>query len=401
MERKTSKYLAICPQEFQHITKQELAELGAKNIEDGYKAVSFECDTATSYKIHLSLSTASKLMLIVREGAAKDRNAIFFQATKVKWLQYFKPTTQFVVHGVAGDRGPDAPTSNQISKAVREGIQKNFIHHGYAPPQVDLKNPQLAVYAYYHGKRLTLSIDTSGKSLHKRGYKCDSHPAPIKEHIAAAILKAAGYTGNQPLWDPMCGSGTLPIEASYIALNKAALIHRKKGEFGIETLANFDKTIWREVQESIRQQKHSEPESQIFASDLNQAYSEMTQKHALRARVERHIETSAADFFKCNVPAKTGLLVCNLPYGDRMSVSEDTEDREFYRQLGTHLKQNFSGWRAAFITSAKAPWQEIGLKPTKKIKMENGGIPCQLLIYDMYEGSRKGKKIHQDNKSAN
>ncbi len=386
-----NKYIAICPEEFREIVAADLKNLGAIAVEPEYKAVSFQCTERLAYEIHLKLGTASRILRVLREGFAKDVSAVFFQASKIRWSDLLDSRTTFLVEGVAGDRDPDSPGSNQISRAIREALQKHFTFHKIAPPQVDLKEPMVRLVGYYHGRRICISVDTSGKSMHKRGYKSESHPAPIKEHIAAAMLRAAGYNGQQVLWDPMCGSGTIPIEASFIALGKGPLIHRKKGEFGFEQLKDFDRKAWREAQDAVRQGKSETPIAPIYASDISMRYAEMTRMHALRARVERHMEIRALDFLDAHPMAEHGILVLNMPYGERLT-SAAAPMEEFYAAVGQRLKTKFTGWTAAMLVADGSPWQKIGLKPTKKIKMENGGIACRLLIFDLYQGSRKPGK---------
>ena len=370
----------------------DLATYGATDIKEGFKAVRYRADQATAYSIHLKLGTASRILKIYREGAALSRKALFFQATKIKWDLLLDQNKTYLVEGVAGDRGPNAPSSNEISKAIREAIEACHKKRQLQPPKVDLKDPHHVIVGFYYGGKICISIDTSGKSLHKRGYKVGTHPAPIKEHLAHGLLKLAGYDGSQPIMDPMCGSGTFAIEAAYIALTKAPLIHRKKGDFGLEHLKNFDRTLWRETQDEARQMRGGELPQPIYAFDISPEYVNMTKKHALRARVERHLEIDRRDFLSAPPPPTKGLLICNLPYGDRLSQSDGQDLAAFYKAFGDTLKKQYTGWRAAILTAENAPWQSIGLRASKRLKIQNGGINCKFLIYDLYEGSHKRSK---------
>ena len=263
-------------------------------------------------------------------------------------------------------------------------------------PKVDLKNPKIKVIGFVHNKRLTISVDSSGKSLHKRGFKAADHPAPIKETLAASILDLVGYDGSQVVYDPMCGSGTIAIEASYISLNKAPLIHRKKGEFSFENFADFDNKLWREVQDTVRSEKLEDPKAKVFASDISPKYIEMAKANALKARVEKFINFKQENFLDSKPPAPEGIMICNLPYGERIGSGGIKDLKEFYSALGDHLKQNYSGWKVGFLTALDSPHKFIGLKPSRKIPIKNGSIECRLFIYELYKGSRKASKNSAD-----
>ena len=190
----------------------------------------------------------------------------------------------------------------------------------------------------------------------------------------------------------MCGSGTIVIEGASMALGKAALIHRKKGEFGFERLPFFNRELWREVQDEARADKKNAPESQFFAADIQPKYIEAAKENALRARVERYLNFSTGDFFKEPAPAEKGLLVTNLPYGERISGSFDGDQTAFYKAIGDKLKKDYAGWRAALLVAEDSPWKSIGLKPTRRISMMNGSIEVRLVVFDLYSGTKRAPR---------
>ena len=210
-------------------------------------------------------------------------------------------------------------------------------------PRVSLTEPQVMITAFYAKGALVFGVNTSRVSLHKRGYRLEGHPAPLKETMASALLDMMGYDGSQPFLDPMCGSGTLAIEACYKALGKAAHIHRKKGVFGFEYLSDFNSELWRKLQDKARKEKKEELQAPIFASDLDSKYVDLAKKNALRARVEKHMNFSQASFFDLEKPAPNGVMLTNLPYGERLSKEDDF--LEFYKQIGDHMKKNFSVYK--------------------------------------------------------
>ncbi|MES2745377.1 MAG: THUMP domain-containing protein, partial [Bdellovibrionota bacterium] len=352
-----SNFIAICSEDAVAAVVKELETYGAENVKAGYKAVSFDADQETSYRLHLKLQTPSRLLQVIRRGSGSSIPVLTNQARKVKWNEFFRSDTTYLVEGVAGDRGPGHPTATDISKAIRMGLEDFFRHKELDVPRVDLKEPKIKVVAHVHGGELTLSLDSTGKSMHKRGYRMENHPAPVKENMAAALLILAGYDGTQPFYDPMCGSGTIAIEASFMSLNKAALIHRRKGEFAFENFATFDHHLWRRVQEETRGAKRDEPLARIFASDIESKYVDASRENALRARVEKHITFYQGSFFNLDAPASSGLLLSNLPYGERIGQSDETHLIEFYKRVGDTLKQKYSGWKAALLVGADTPYK--------------------------------------------
>ena len=386
------KMIAICPEETKDVLADELKALGAVNIDAQFKAVHFECDERVFYEAHLRLRTSSRLLRVIREFAAKDERMLYDQARRINWGQWFDVNKTFVIEGVPGDRGEGVMTANTISKRVREALQSWFTDKTGERAVVDLEQPDVELVAFVRAGRCILSLDTSGKSMHKRGYRSDRHPAPIKETMAAAMLLKLGYKGDVALYDPMCGSGTVVIEAASMALGKASLIHRKKGEFGFERLAFFNAKLWREIQDQARDAKLDALPAPIFASDISANYLEAARDNALRARVEKYMTFFKSDFFDSKPPVAEGLLITNLPYGERIKGEFVGDDEAFFKAIGDKLKRDYSGWRAAILAAEDSPWKFIGLKPTRKIKLLNGSIPVRLLVFDLYRGSKKTQK---------
>lgn len=371
----------------------ELKELGATEITPIYRAVTFEAEADVFYACHLKLRTASRIMRVIKEIPARSPEMLYSQARRIPWPDLFDIEHGYLVEGIPGDRGGEFMSSNDISKKVREGIQDAFGRRFGRIPQVDLKDPKVVVVAFIAGGKCTLSLDTSGKAMHKRGYRTEGHhPAPLKETLGASMLLLAGYDGTKPLLDPMCGSGTLPVEAAMIALHKSPLIHRKKGQFLFEWTKDFDRTLWRETQESARGERMVAPPAPILASDVQAKYVEMARANALRARVEKHIQFKTSRFQDLEPETEPGLLVANLPYGERLLRGGDEEElKQLFQEIGDTLKKKFSGWRAALLAAENSPYKFIGLKTTRKIPLLNGTIPCKLLIFDLYTGTRRTK----------
>ena len=384
------RLIATCPEEAKAALVQELEALGAEDLEPGYRAVTFSADPALFYTAHLKVRTASRLLRVIKEVPAQTPPMLRSQVRRIHWPEWFDATRGFMVEAL-GAEGRDSPMSPlQVITQVREAIREVFTAEGGNMPPVDRDEPKVVVVAHLAHGRCMLSFDTSGKSLHKRGYRESGHPAPLKETLAATLLQYAGYDGTQAFLDPMCGSGTLAIEAAMIAIRKAPQIHRAKGGFHFEWLKDFDRALWRETQERVRAEKLEVTPAPVVAADLEQRFVDMARKSALAARVERYITFGAGRFQDVEPPAPTGLLVTNLPYGERIGgAAEDLHT--LYAEIGDTLKQRFSGWRAALLAADGSPYKAIGLKPARTIRLVNGSIPCRLLIFELYAGTRRTK----------
>jgi putative N6-adenine-specific DNA methylase len=384
--------IATCPEETKPALVLELEALGAQSIVPGYRAVAFEASDALFYELHLKLRTASRILRVIKEVPAKSPAMLRSQVRRIHWNELFDARHGFMIEiqgdhlSSEADKGGMAP--KQIITQVRESIREVFERAQGVAPVVDRSEPKVVVVAHMRHGRCMLSFDTSGKSLHKRGYREQGHPAPLKETLSAAILIMAGYDGSQAFIDPMCGSGTIAIEAAMIAVHKAPQIHRKKGEFHFEWLKEFDRDLWRITQDRVRAEKLDAPFAPVVASDINSAYVAMAQKSALDARVEKYMTFNTGRFQDAKPPAPTGILVTNLPYGERIGSSEG-DIAQLYEEVGDTLKQKFSGWQAAILAAAASPYKSIGLKPKRTISLMNGSIPCKLLLFDLYSGSRR------------
>ena len=381
------RLVATCPAETSPALAAELRALGIGELRPGFRAIEFDATPALFYELHLRLRTASRLLRVIKDVPAHTPQMLHSQVRRMRWPEWFDRRHGFMVDPV-GLEAAAAMTPKQVVTQVREGVRHAFEAAGHAPPPVDPQEPKVVIVAHLARGRCTLSFDTSGKSLHKRGYREPGHPAPLKETLAAAILQFAGYDGTQPFLDPMCGSGTLAIEAAMIAVRKAPQVHRRKGEFHFEWLADFDRALWRETQARVRAGKLEEPPAPLVASDIEPRFVEMTRKSALKARVERYLGLTTARVQDVVPHAETGLLVTNLPYGDRIGGGE-AEVRRLYGEVGDVLKQRFTGWTAAILAADASPYEEIGLKPRRTIELRNGSIPCRLLLFDLYRGSRR------------
>ena len=384
------RLIAPCPEEVKETVVSELKEIGIEQITQTYKAIDFITNKEQFYLCHLKLSTASSILKVIKEFPKIKANQVYKKARQIKWNKIFSNNKSFRVDATIGGRGRHLPSSNLISKEIRKAIQDDFNSAKENIPEVSLKKPHVIITAFYSEKSLIIACNTALTALHKRGYRTKGHPAPLKETIASSLIQFSGYNGTQALFDPMCGSGTIVIEACYKALNKACNIHRKKNNFGFEHLLDFDKDLWRDIQDKVRLEKKEQLDKPILAQDISSEYITMAKENSRRAKVEKFLSFEHKSFFDSTKPYNSGILISNLPYGDRLSQKEDF--LEFYKKIGDHLKKHYSGWKVCLLVSENSPWKFIGLKPTNKINILNGDIKVKFLTFDIYEGSKKLKK---------
>ena len=371
------RWIATCPDETKEVLAAELSRLGASASRPIYRGVAFEADLETGYRAHLWLRTASRIQRIVADLPARSAAELEAAAARISWPDWLVARYPFTVSPILTDDGARAVGEEDVRAAVARAVAQGFAAAGADAPRFDpdAKDP-VTLMAHLRAGICTLGLDTAGRALHKRGWRLPGHPAVLKETLAASVLLLAGYDGTEPLLDPMCGSGTLAIEGAYIALNKAPLIHRGKDDFGFEHQAGFDRALWRRVSEEARAATLPAPRAPIFASDLRESHVELARKTALRARAEKHMTFSTASFFELAPPAANGLVVANLPYGERIDANA-----ALYRDVGRTLREKFSAWRAALLVPAAAPAQALSLVPQSEVALKNGALDVRLLLF--------------------
>jgi len=380
-----SRWIATCADEIKGVLAAELAQLGVQDPRPIYRGVAFEASLEIGYRAHLWLRTASRIQRIVADLPARSAEELESAAAAISWPAWLLDRYPFTVSPILTDADAKGVGEPAVQASVASAVARGFAAAGASAPRFDPKAKTPAtLMAHLRGGVCTLGLDTAGRALHKRGWRLPGHPAVLKETLAASVLLLAGYDGSETLLDPMCGSGTLAIEGAYIALNKAPLVHRGKDDFGFEHQAGFDRALWRRVSDQARAAKRPAPPAPIFASDIRQAYVELAQKTALRARVEKHMAFSTACFQDLKPPAPNGLVVANLPYGERIGALP-----ALYQEVGRTLRERFSGWRAALLIPAEAPVEALGLRLEREVApsafssvaLKNGALDVRLLLF--------------------
>jgi putative N6-adenine-specific DNA methylase len=369
------RWIATCPDETKGVTADELTRLGVAAPRLIYRGVAFEADLEIGYRAHLWLRTASRIQRIVADLPARSAAELESAAAALAWPAWLRPRVPFTVSPILTDADARALGEAAVQGAIARAVAAGFGAASEPAPRFDPEaEDPVTLMAHLRGGVCTLGLDTAGRALHKRGWRLGGHPAVLKETLAASLLLLAGYDGSEPLVDPMCGSGTLAIEGAYIALRKAPLIHREKDGFGFERQAGFDRPLWRRVSDAARASKLAAPRAPVFASDLRPEYVELARQTALRARVEKHLRFSTASFHELEPPGPSGLLVANLPYGERIGALS-------LREVGRTLRGRWAGWRAALLLPATAPARELALVPEREFALKNGALDVRLLVF--------------------
>ncbi len=370
------RWIATCPHETVEVLGAELSALGVQDQHILHRGIAFNTDLETAYRAHLLLRTASRIQRVVGELVATDISTLQTELRKIVWPEWIRSHRAFTVVPALTDPQAQALGEEEVVSSVVESVQKSAFEKSAPRFDPESDNP-ISIVLFIRNGICVLGIDTAGRALHKRGWRTGGHPAVLKETLAASMLLLAGYTGHEPLLDPMCGSGTIAIEAAYIALNKAPLIHRGKDDFSLEHLASFDRALWRRVSDQLRAGKKSELPAPIYVSDIQAEYVAIARASALRARVEKYLDFSTKPFQEWSPPAPNGLLVANLPYGERIGIGVITA---LYRDVGKIIKERFSNWRIALLVPSEAPIHLLSLKSHKAVTLMNGALPVKLLL---------------------
>jgi putative N6-adenine-specific DNA methylase len=371
---------ATCPDEISGLLAKEIASLGGTNIRIDYRVVYFSGSKEIAYKAHLHLRLANRICRVLKEIPAQSPTIIFDKARKIRFHELFSGQEGIGIKVVASNEGSKIP-NHLIGSKLREAINDCFLHYRNITPNQSSRGAAIGITGYFHDKRLLVSVDTTFESLHRRGFRLEGHPAPLNETLAAALLATCEYDGTENFFDPMCGSGTIVVEAAQMAINRAPQIHRKKGGFGLEHLYDFDAGLWQTLQERARAAERP-AKAGIFGSDIEPQFVEIAKKTVKKALLETVVKLATKDFFRTEKPAEHGLLIANIPYGLRMTDRDVTP--EFLRAIGDHLKNHFKGWRCGILAPVSSPLKEIGLKPNKQASFLNGTVPVKFLIFDIY-----------------
>ncbi|MDW5288595.1 THUMP domain-containing class I SAM-dependent RNA methyltransferase [Formosa sp. PL04] len=369
---------------FEELLAKELTQLGALDVEVGVRNVSFVGDKGFMYKANLGLRTAIKILKPIRTFRVVTEQDIYDNVYKMPWENYLKSTGTLAIDATVNS---DVFThSLYIAQKTKDAIVDKFRNTTGVRPNVDLKFPDLKVNIHIDREKCTISLDSSGDSLHKRGYKTATNIAPINEVLAAGLIMHSGWDGQSDFMDPMCGSGTILVEAAMIACNIPPNLMRK--EFAFERWEDWDVELFEKIEASLLS-KTRDFHHRIMGYDKSPSAVTKAIENVKNAHLEEFVSVKHEDFFKTQKGGDEKLhMLFNPPYGERL----DIEMEEFYGSIGDTLKQSYPGTDAWLITSNLEALKCVGLRPSRKIKLFNAKLEARFVKYVMYEGSKKAKK---------
>ncbi|NVJ88363.1 MAG: class I SAM-dependent RNA methyltransferase [Flavobacteriaceae bacterium] len=364
------------------VLADELKKLGAKEVKEGIRSVSFKGDKGFLYKANIALRTAIRILKPIKTCKVFDEEDLYEAIQKVKWENYLSETGTFAIGAVVNSQNFTS-NSHYISLKSKDAIADYFRHKYHKRPNVDLKYPDVKVHVHIHKEWLTISLDSSGDSLHKRGYRTSTNIAPINEVLAAGMVLLSGYTGDENFIDPMCGSGTILIEAAMIANNIPANINRK--HFAFENWKDYDEDLYFIIQDSLLNKIRSS-HFKIMGFDKAPSAVNKAKQNIISANLDEFVGVHHVNFFnsKKEVFGNT-TIIFNPPYGERLNINVV----EFYKKIGDTLKNNYTGSTAWLITSDIQALKNVGLRTSKRIALKNGDLDCKYVKYELYEGSKK------------
>lgn len=375
----------------EEVLAQELIALGANNVQIGRRAVSFTGDKAMLYRANLCLRTALRVLVEISEFRIQNSELrrkkpedLLYEAVKtIDWSKYMTVDSTFAIDATVYSE--HFKNSRFVTYRVKDAIADYWSEKANKRPNVNTENPDIRVNVHIANETVTVSLDSSGESLHKRGYRVATTEAPLSEVLAAGMLLMAGWKGETDFYDPMCGSGTLPIEAALIARNIAPGVFRK--EFGFERWPDFDEELWSDIYNDDSQER--EFTHKIYGSDASFFAIQQATKNVKSAGVASIVSLKQIRLEELKVESlefREGVVMINPPYGERLASNKDME--ELYGKIGTALKHQFTGATAWIISSNEAAMKCIGLKPSKKIRLLNGELDCQFNKYELFHGKR-------------
>ena len=357
----------------------ELRAIGAESVTPERRAVSFLGDTSMLYKANFLLRTALKVLKPIAFFRVNKKEDLYSHSKNIPWSEYLTLGKSFSIDSTV--QSELFVNSMYASLKVKDAIADYFRESFGKRPSVNQEDPDIRIHIYLMGDYCEISLDSSGESLHKRGYRIGQGEAPVNEVLAAGMIMLAGWKGDSDFLDPMCGSGTLLIEAAMIARGIPAGIYRKS--FAFEKWLDFDEQLFSEIYNGDYEKDSA---IRILGSDISVQSCAIARANIKNAGLLKAIELETKDFLALDPPFENGVIVTNPPYGERLKAKSISE---LYQSVGNVLKQKFAGYTAWIISSSEDGFKSIGLKPSVKIELYNGSLPCSFRSFELFRGTHK------------
>jgi len=364
------------------VLMEELRALGASEIEKGVRVVTVEGDQRMMYSINLNSRVALRVLMPIKKIRVANEHQLYDEIKKIEWNKYMSVDDTLAVDAVVNKSV--MTHSLYVALKTKDAIVDQFRDNTGKRPNVDLEKPSLRIHIHINGEEGEVSLDSSGDSLHKRGYRMQTGDAPINEALAAGLILLSGWDKQSPFLDFMCGSGTIVIEAAWMALNIAPGMMRR--EFGFQRWKDYDSVLWRTIREEAKAKELKEFVFPITGVDHSMAMIRNAKENAKAAGVLDDISFQQMSFDNFTPGLEKGTLLINPPYGGRITSGDLLQ---LYKSVGDQFKKKYAGWNAFVFTANMEAGKNIGLKPARKIPLFNGKLECRLLKFEMYSGTRR------------
>jgi putative N6-adenine-specific DNA methylase len=371
------------------VLAEELTALHASNVKIGRRMVSFTGDKAMMYKANLHCRTALRVLKPLRHFKADHADTVYLEVKQVDWERYFTPEQTFAIDAVVNSESFNH--SKYVAYRTKDAIVDYFNEKYGKRPSVRLNRPDMYIHIHISHNDCTVSLDSSGESLHKRGYRTEQGEAPLNEVLAAGMILKTGWRGESNFVDPMCGSGTLLIEAAMIALNIPPGLYR--AAYAFERWPDFDNELFEEICKDESGER--EFTFKCYGSDISPKGIDMADKNIQNAGLSRYIELKTIPFQKYSKAPTSGILVTNPPYGERITANDLSS---LYTMIGERLKHVFAGYQAWILSYKEECFENIALRPNRKIKLMNGSLECEYRCYELFKGKNKDYKTALKNR---
>lgn len=376
----THHYFASCPRGLEEVLQQELTDIHASDIKKVDGGMLFSGDNEVLYRANISSRIATRILCLVKQGTYENEDDIFNAALAVEWPSWFALEKTIKVSTTAIQC--PLKSIDFMTLRIKDAVCDIFREKMGKRPDVAVRDPDIKIHLFLEKNNFSLYIDASGAPLYQRGFRTASVEAPIKENLAAGIIKLSGWTPGEPFLDPMCGSGTFLIEAALIASNQAPGLNR---DFGFMAWKNFDKTLFTTIKTSYLDKVTKKDFLKIYGSDKDLRAIRVSKKNLTLAGFENSVQLVCKQFSEITPPYNEGVLVTNPPYGERIDEELDSA----YPEWASSLKKSFAGWRTYFLTNDFRMPKLMRLSPSKKTPLYNGALDCRLFEIKMVAGSNR------------
>ncbi len=374
----------------EEVLMQELNKLGAKDVEEHNRAVSFTGDKGFMYKANLCLRTALRILVPFHTFKVTDEKSFYNSMQEINWEEYMDVTDTLAIDTVLNT---DLFTHSQyLSQKAKDAIVDQFRAKHGERPSVDLDKPTVRINIHIYIDTCTLSFDSSGESLHKRGYRDKTNLAPINEVLAAGLVLLTGWDKRTNFIDPMCGSGTILIEAALIANNIPPGYYRE--DYGFERwkkMMPYDEELWNTIFDGAVN-RITDHKQVILGGEISPNVAKKAKENIKLAKVDDVVSIKVCDMKDFEVPAGRGVVIINPPYGERM---DKDNIGELYKMMGDTFKKNFGGYDCWILSSNMEAFKNVGLRPSRKIALFNGPLECRFMKYEMYQGTKRVHKLEE------